>query len=124
MHFTYKEAQPGADLEQGDILKRTPAINALLQEVHPHYLKPDYKFFQILTQSCDLVVRSGPCKARYISVAAVRPLDLVLRRRLDHHQQYEFEKRIGFASENTSTKLAAFMERLLNNNEEEFFFLY
>jgi len=36
-HFTYSEHPDNASLMQGDVLERTPEIDRLLEEVHPHF---------------------------------------------------------------------------------------
>jgi hypothetical protein len=125
MHFTYT-SETRSDLNQGDVIKRTPAVEKLLEEVHPHYCKsPDYRFFIILTQSCDLVRRNNsPCKSRYISLAAVRPLKLVIEREIEKSQNDEVEKKLRICNKDKQYKLIQFMERLLNNNEDNYFFLY
>jgi hypothetical protein len=125
MHFTYAEAVDCNSLSQGDVLRRTPGVEALLREVHPHYFeKPDYPYFIVLTQSCDLVRRSGrPCSSRYITIAAVRPLTLAIRRELASYQYDAVEQLLGFCSSAHKAKAAQFVERLLNNNEPPYFFL-
>jgi len=85
VHITYAAELERESLQQGDVLLRTASIDALLKEIHPHYTKEDYRYLMVLTQTCDLVRRLGSaegkrCKARYISVAAVRPLERVIAR--------------------------------------------
>lgn len=122
MHFTY--AEPHGDLCQGDVLKRTDALEAVLREVHPHYLSEDYKLFMLLTQTCDLVRRGGaPCSARYINLASVRPLDVVLQRHIETFQGDEFERRFQLCSEKHRDKFLQFIRSLLNNNATDYFFL-
>lgn len=82
MHFTYREPD-SAKLKQGDILKKTPALLDIIEKVHPHYANDDYLFFQVLTQTCDLVRRNGVCKSHYITLAAVRSFDLIVRRAIE-----------------------------------------
>ena len=38
MHFTY-DAQPRPDLLQGDLIRRTDAVDEILKAVHPHYFQ-------------------------------------------------------------------------------------
>src|ERR1700679_1779586 len=73
MHYIYTDAPDAASLNQGDVLTRTPELDAVLTEYHPHYARhPSYRYFLVLTQSCDLVRRKGvPPDARYISIGAV-----------------------------------------------------
>jgi len=125
MHFTY-EAQPRSDLQQGDVIKRTEAVEALLKEVHPHYFQStNYRYFIVLTQSCDLARREcKTCKGRYITIAAVRPIQIAIKREIEKLQYSEIERRLGFCSEERKAKLTQFLERLLNNNEEDYFYLH
>jgi len=125
VHFTYKDlSSPEADLEQGDIIKRSPEVDKILEQVHPHYLKKDYRFFLLLTQSCDLTRRnSSECKARYISIAAVRPVEEALKRELLRFQNSPSEKDLNLCSMDRKPKLLQFVERLINNNAEGYFFL-
>lgn len=125
MHFTYAPSPDLSTLNQGDVLKRTDAVQAMLQEVHPHYhAKPDYPYFLVLTQSCDLVRRAGGhCSSRYVTIAAVRPLTLAIRREIEKFQHSEQERKLGFCNAAHKAKATQFVERLLNNNEPPYFFL-
>ncbi len=124
-HFTYTTP----DLEQlgqGDVVCRTTALEEILREVHPHYFeKKDYRYFLVLTQSCDLVRRAGGrCTSPYISIAAVRPLGLAIEREVSRLQYDELEEDLGICDSNRKAKLYQFLERVLNNNEDRYFFLY
>jgi hypothetical protein len=124
VHFTYQAVAENDGLSQGDLVKRTPEVEAILREVHPHYSKPDYKYFLVLTQTCDLVRRGGgSCESPYITICAVRPLSLALERELARFQYDALEKRLGFCEETRKAKLRQFIERLFNNNEDRYFFL-
>ena len=124
-HFTYLSQTSQDQLKQGDLLKKNEEVCYFLEEVHPHYLKPDYQYFLVLTQSCDLIRRGNkPCKARYISIAAVRPFDTVLQRELKKQQKNNFEKISGACSSSMRTNLYQFVERVLNNNHPEYFYLH
>lgn len=125
-HFTYAPALDSTRLCQGDLLRRTEGLENILEEVHPHYLKQsDYRFFIVLTQSCDLERRNGQrCVSPYITVAAVRPLKVALEREVRRFQYDELEELLGFCDESRKAKLVQFLERLLNNNEDRYFFLY
>lgn len=124
-HWTYVPSTPGTGLCQGDLLKKTDALRELLAKVHPHYLKDDYTHFIVLTQSCDLVRRAGePCKSRYISLGAVRPLDLVVRREIEAFQRTELERRAGACGQKYRSALLEFLRKLFNNNERDFFYLH
>lgn len=124
MHFTY-DTPNRTTLAQGDIIRRTSKVDELLQEVHPHYHRAaDYKYLSILTQSCDLVKSAERRPTRYISLAAVRPLDSVLRREVESLQYDEVERKLGFCNQARQEKLVQFMQRLLNNNEPRYFYYH
>jgi hypothetical protein len=125
MHFTYLESFERDNLRQGDLLRITSELSKILRKTHPNYLKDDYKYFLVLTQSCDLLRRDGkPCNAKYISLAAVRPFDLVIQREASLIQRESFEKKGGICRLNRKSKLIDFMNKLLNNNHKEFFYLH
>lgn len=123
-HFTYKEPPFASDLMQGDVIRRTPKFEAILKEVHPHYFeRTDNKYFIVITQDCDLVRRNGKtCESRYISIAAVRPLSLVVRRQLERYIQKDFTS-VPVCNQEDQGRFRNFLERLLNNNEGNHFFL-
>lgn len=124
LFFTY--ARPSdADLQQGDILKRTPEIQSILEKFHPYYFGRDsYTHFIVLTQSCDLVRRNGQHpKSRYITLAAVRPLNIVVERELEKYQS-ELAKLAMVCKDSSREKLSQFVEQLLNNNASDFFYLH
>jgi hypothetical protein len=123
-HFTYCEPA-SSDLRQGDILSRNAALSAVLRDVHPHYhRKDDYTHFMVLTQACDLVRRGGQaCKAKYVSLAAIRPLQVVLEREVARHQKHEIEKIGQVWSMDHRGRVHEFLRRVLNNNEPEYFYL-
>jgi hypothetical protein len=119
----YQLPPPLDKLEQGDILQKSEALEALLTKYHPHYAQhPDNKFFTVLTQSCDLVPRSGGCSARYISLAPVRPLKVVLKREFDGKLENIGPGAQPFAPHRVRTSFEQFLQRLFNNNEPPFFY--
>lgn len=121
--FTYREP-PAKDLEQGDLLAKTAEIQDILRAIHPYYLREDYTHFLVLTQSCDLVRRSGkPPKSRYITIAAVRPFPLIIVREIEKYQE-PFEKAAIVCSNQFRLLLIQFLDRLFNYNEHEFFYLH
>src|SRR5689334_11423033 len=77
-HWTYSAFDADEELYQGDIIARTPAVEAILSDYHRYFLDAKYTFFIVTTQSCDLVVRGGTCKADYIALAVVRELGRIL----------------------------------------------
>jgi hypothetical protein len=123
MHFTYQP--PTFDqLRQGDVLKKTPELLQLISTIHPHYAGEGYLYFQVITQSCDLVRRSGQlCKSRYITLAAVRSLDLIIERAIE-----KFDDRVDFngallCSKRHKRALSDVLNKLYNNNDTNHFFL-
>ena len=73
IHFTYKSNPDMQSLCQGDILNPTEELMEVLKTVHPYFLNKQYKYFMVLSQSCDLVRRNGKkCKTPYITLAAVK----------------------------------------------------
>ena len=123
LHFTY-EKPTGEALFQGDILKRTDELVKTLKTIHPRFDRDDYSHLIVLTQSCDLLRRNGKeCKARYISVAAVRSLSTVLERAIAKYQYDPAERFEGLCSDKARGKLEDFTEKLLNNNNPEYFYL-
>ena len=122
-HFTYAHLNRN-QLHQGDVLRRTPEVEATLRNIHPHYTRTDYPFFIVLTQSCDLIRRGGrPCASRYVTLAAIRPLRLVLEREIRRFQYDSIEKKLGICNRAQQPKMLQLAERLLNNNQERYFFL-
>jgi len=127
LHFTYEEEdkRDPAELRQGDILRRTPELEKLLKEYYSYFGNNDEnQFFLVITQSCDLVPRDGgACKAKYIELAAVRPLRVAVKRELDHLAESGFDLRFTVAGMKRKGRFEQFLERLFNNNEHEYFYL-
>lgn len=124
MHFTYTEPC-SQELRQGDVLSKTPDLLALLTEVHPYYSRDNYSHLQVITQSCDLVRRTGRCKAPYITVVGVRPLHDVTEAWLKECRHgSQFEENGGVAEVSFRDEFIRFLERLYNNNEPDFFYLH
>lgn len=119
----YQQEVPFDRLEQGDILKKSEELQSLLKQYHPYYAEhSDNKFFVVLTQSCDLVPRPDGCNARYISLAPVRPLKIILKRELDNSLENIGVGCQPFATHRVRTSLEQFLQRLFNNNEAPFFY--
>jgi len=125
-HFTYSEHPDNASLMQGDVLRRTPEIDRLLEEVHPHFFrKPANKYFMVVTQSCDLVPgRKGTsCKAPHIAIAPVRPLSEVVTKQVAALAEGDLKSELPLLSSKAKSNLSMFLGRLYNNNEPGYFFL-
>jgi hypothetical protein len=123
-HFTY-DVPDASNLKQGDILNKTPEIISILKEVHPHYLKEDYKYFLVLTQTCDLVRREkGKCKSRYITLAAIRPFELLFSREALNYQDSDYEVRGNICCTDRKESLLKVIEKLFNNNDPDYLYLH
>lgn len=124
MHFTYA-TPPEGDLQQGDVLRRTPELDAIILRYHPYYSqKADYTHFLVLSQSCDLVQREGRCKTPYVSLSAVRPLHLALEREAQKYQTNIVLRQADALSDRHRSHMETFARKLLNNNEPEYFYLH
>jgi hypothetical protein len=124
MHWTY-QAPDTRELYQGDVLERTPELNAILAEVHPHFFQKEKNlFFMVLTQSCDLVLRGadGGCRAPYISIAPIRTVDSVVSKEVGK-LSLPIAAEVPVLTDKSKTKLSEFLQRLYNNNEPGYFFL-
>ncbi len=109
---------------QGDVLKRTVDLDAVLAEVHPHYHRHTKNlFFMVVTQSCDLVVRSDGAKAPYINIVPVRSLDEVISRQVANLTSANVKTPLPLLTDKSKSRLSEFLRRLLNNNEPSFFYL-
>ncbi len=123
LHFTYQSPN-SQSLQQGDVLARSQAIEGLLAEVHPAYLGKQNTHFLVVTQSCDLVRRGPECKARYITLAAVRRRSDAMDREVAKWSTQSFELTHRIFDRTRRPELKRFLERLENNNHPEYFFLH
>lgn len=131
MHFTYCDPslnpERNVDLSQGDILTRTPEIDALLREYHPHYEQNDQnKYFIVLTQTCDLVRERGddPCKSKYIAISPIRPLSLVIEKKIESLKDKKIQFSMPVCADRIKKQVSNFLSKLFNNNETEYFYLH
>ena len=123
VHYTYDESPDLKQLHQGDILQRTDELVELLNKVHPHYVSDEYTHFQVLTQSCDLVIRGKLCKSRYITLAAVRSLDDVIKRTVATLDQKIPVSSSFYCSTHHKADIKQKLKKIFNNNDKELFFL-
>ena len=124
-HFTYVDNIDLNSLKQGDVIKKTEHLSNIIQEVHPYFKESTYTHFLILTQSCDLVLRDGKCSSRYITIAAIRPLEEAVRRKAKELTSTIIEKTTNqLIGEKTYSKLSDFLTSLLNNNINDYFYLH
>jgi hypothetical protein len=116
MHWTYETLLNPADpLRQGDILVPTPSLRGVLDQVHRHFCDPKYLGFMVVSQSCDLVPRTGgECKAPHIEIAVIRPLADVLFSLLD---QVCDPLCAGVYPDERRRDCRQFLERTFNQNE-------
>ena len=122
-HYVYREPNK-TTLNQGDVLQKTPSLIAHLQKYHTYYANhTDYKYFMVVTQTCDLVMRDGVCTSPYITVAAVRSLEEVLRREAAKNQS-DWQRAAGVIGRKTEEKLVLFLSSLLDNNQDAYFYLH
>ncbi|MEA5113340.1 MAG: hypothetical protein VB050_04870 [Geobacteraceae bacterium] len=122
-HFTYK-CPDKTKLKQGDVLLRTEALNKLLKTVHPYFERDQYKYFIILTQTCDLVQRSDGPKCRHITIAAVRSLEDFIQKELSEYQKSELEKKACIINKKHESKLIELVRKLYDNNHHDYFYLH
>src|ERR1700682_4541608 len=121
--FAPPEQTEKNSLVQGDLLVRNAGLQSILSQAHGYYATaPDYNYFLVLTQSCDLVRRRSRPKARYITLAAARPLTLVIDRFLAKiRHDYQFP--VMLCQKDQEIRARQLLERLLHNTEDGFFFL-
>ncbi|QDV38076.1 hypothetical protein [Tautonia plasticadhaerens] len=78
-HWTYeKRKKPTGDLYQGDIIQRSERLLKVLGTIHKYFCDDKYLGFIVISQTCDLVVRGGECKAKYINLAVIRSLESMM----------------------------------------------
>jgi len=123
-HYVYQEPDKGT-LCQGDILAKTEDIVKHLTSYHPYYGDhEDYKYFMVVTQSCDLVRRNGkPCTSPYITLAAVRPVQVVLIREAAKRQD-KWQQEAKVISSKERDNLIKFLASLIDNNKERYFYIH
>jgi hypothetical protein len=112
-------------LQQGDLLVRNSRLADAIRAAHAYYADAaDYSHFLVLTQSCDLVRRDGrPPKSRYITIAAARPLQLVIARFLEKHAFNGSPSSLLVCQKDREAYAKQLLERLLHNTEDGYFFI-
>lgn len=130
-HFTYEPRLLSDDLQQGDVISITDTLREILRSTFPSFDDPDkYQRFAVLTQTCDLVRRprygseEPVCNASYITLAAMRPLPVILEREVAKYQSDDIERQNRLCRLKHKQKLEQFVERLLNNNADGYFFYH
>lgn len=111
-------------LNQGDVLEKTNELKDALSQAHPYYAEAtEYTHFMVLTQSCDLVPRgSAPCRSRYVTLAAVRPLSVYVQRLIERNR-FKSDLPVPIYLKSSEKFVRQALERLLHNTEDGFFFL-
>lgn len=112
-----------AELRQGDILERNVGLSDAIGQAHQYYAQADgYDYFVVLTPTCELVRRNGACGSRYITLAAVRPLTLVVQRQLQNYKKSVKAPGL-YCSLEKRPQAEQFLMRLLHNTVEGYLFL-
>lgn len=125
VHFTYKSNPDMSSLCQGDILEITDELKDVLTNVHPYFKNEQYRYFMVLTQSCDLVRRnSKPCKTPYITLAAVRCFSEFFEKLLVSKKYAENHSGFLLMESKQRSGASQLLERIYNNTEPDYFFLY
>ncbi len=123
-HYIYEEPDKN-ELCQGDVLDRNPALLDLIRKYYPYIVdNPQYKYYQILTQSCDLAIRDKQLpNAPYITIAVVRPISDALVREVRKDQElWQQAKKVVVPK--TFDKMVLFTESLIDNNRDGYFYLH
>lgn len=127
-HYVYEDPTNPNILCQGDVLRRTPELVACIREWFGYYADhPRYKYFMVVTQTCDLVCRKAGDRpgTPYITIAAVRPLtDAILLEAQKKLAPWQLQTTPRLIRRSEHDSLAQFAARLLDNNEPGFFYLH
>jgi hypothetical protein len=123
--FAPSENTKSSQLMQGDILRRTDSLKEALKKTHKYYAESeDYGHFMVLTQSCDLVKRGKQKpKARYITLAAVRPFRIIVDRLIKKHQIPDIAFPVPICDKKYGTSTRQLLERYIHNTELGYFFI-
>jgi len=119
-HWTYLGVVADVGLSQGDILGRSPALLTILNEVHPWFCDEKYSGFLVTTQTCDLVIREGECKAQHINLVPFQPLSRLLKKFATN----TCETFHGFLATESKGKLRELFGRIINQNEQSLGLFY
>lgn len=116
-HWTYEAVTPDEDLQQGDILRPSEGLCAVLSQYHSHFVNDKYTGYFVATQSCDLVRRTAraDAKAPYIGIAVIRPMSQIRRKLLSTAIRGEGG---GVFRKGNEEQAKQFFARLLNQNEQ------
>lgn len=122
--FCDTEEYDAENLRQGDILARTDLLSSSIAQAHQYYATAqDYSHFIILTQSCDLVRRQGLCRTNYITLAAARPVPLVLQRFVEKYRDKSLALPLRVCDSKNEMPAKQFLERLVHHTADGYFFI-
>lgn len=123
--FVPFEKTDSTQLYQGDILRKDDVLKEAINVAHPYYAEADdYTHLMVLTQSCDLVRRNGQKpKSRYITLAAIRPLRIIVDRLIKKYKFDSFDFPFPVCQKESEIFIAQVLERLLHNTEHGYFFI-
>lgn len=114
-------------LRQGDLLHRTPELARVVRQAHWYYADTDdYTHFVVLTQSCELVRRGKAApQSRYITVAAVRPLSIILSRMFSRHRKdlSKFNFPIEICPKDRRQPMKDALLKLLHSDHDDLFLI-
>ena len=108
-------------LAQGDIVARTPELLDILSKYHSHFEDARYVGFMVVTQSCDLVKRTGGIRTPYISLAVIRELDPLLPKLLNGVCTTKVK---GVYDEDHLDRAVTKITTLINQNEQGLGYFY
>lgn len=125
MEYIFAKSTSVDQLRQGDILIKNDNLVNILKQAHQYYAEAlDYTHFVVLTQSCDLVLRGKrKPKSRYITVAAIRPLRVIMKQFIDSYTEKKPEYPFPILKKENESAAKQLMERFLNNTEPDYFFI-
>ena len=106
-------------------MKSTDELRNVIKKFHPYFINEQYKYFMVLTQSCDLVRRNNQnCKTPYITLAAIKNFGQFLEKWMISKKYVETVKDLLLMNSKKYNNVYQFVERLYNNTEPDYFFLY
>jgi len=120
-HFAYGSPD-GAVLRQGDILRRSAPLLKVVSKWHPYFAQDQYKYFQILTQSCNLERDRNRTPVSHITIAVVRSIDDAISREAQRYQDW-WMSGLGCIDAPNHKLLFQLVGRIIDNSEPGYFFL-
>lgn len=125
--FLFKDSQniDKNNLHQGDLLINAEPLSSAIKQAHSYYATAqDYSHFMVLTQSCDLVLRKNTPKTKYITLAAVRPVEAAIAHEIEKTKfKTDFDFPIPLSNEGMRQQLKFTLDRFVNNTVDDYFFI-